>query len=342
MKQYQLHKHEDKYIPQLVDAGTVELRPDEIRIAMDAWSLNYRDLLISAFNPTVSREGLIPLSDGSGLIEAVGSNVGHLSIGQRVCPIFFHDWRTGAFEEQDVQSALGGARPGVLAEEVVIHKDSVVVIPKQISALDAATLPCAALTAWQALFVRGHLDQHSTLLIQGTGGVALFALQFAKAVNAKVILISSSDDKLKQAQQLGADVLINYRTTPEWDKEVKKVTEGVGVSHILELGGPATFPRSLNCLAAGGNILQIGVLTGFGAETNLMRLQSINGTISGISVGSREQFEDMIVFIQQHKIRPIINTIFPFSQAAEAFNYLASAQHTGKVCLTKGSCKVVI
>lgn len=336
MKQYQLHKNEDKYIPVLVEAKTEELKSEEIRIAMDAWSLNYRDLLISSLNPAISREGLVPVSDGSGLIEAVGSSVTNLRVGQRVCPIFFHDWRTGAFKEQDVQSALGGGRQGVLSERIVMHKDSVVVIPESISALDAATLPCAALTAWQALFVRGQLNKNSTLLIQGTGGVALFALQFAKAVDARVILISSSDEKLKQAKQLGADVLINYRTTPEWDSEVKKITEGVGVSHVLELGGPDTFPLSLNCLAAGGNILQIGVLTGFGAETNLMRLQSINGTISGISVGSREQFEDMIVFLQQHKIKPVINTVFPFTQAAQAFNYLASAQHTGKICLTRG------
>ena len=334
MKQYQLHKAEDKYIPILVEATAKELEVDEILIAMDAWSLNYRDLLISTLNPGISREGLVPVSDGSGLIKAVGSNVTHLRVGQRVCPIFFHDWRTGAFKEQDLQSALGGGRPGVLSEQIVIHKDSVVAIPETISALDAATLPCAALTAWQALFVRGQLNEHSTLLIQGTGGVALFALQFAKAVNAKVILISSSDVKLNQAHQLGADVLINYRTNQEWDKEVRRLTEGVGVSHVLELGGPDTFPLSLNCLAAGGNILQIGVLTGFGAETNLMRLQSINGTISGISVGSREQFENMIVFLLQHKIKPVINTVFPFTQAVEAFDYLASGQHIGKICLT--------
>jgi len=217
----------------------------------------------------------------------------------------------------------------------VIHKDSVVVIPKTMPAIDAATLPCAAVTAWQALFVRGYLNENSTLLIQGTGGVALFALQFAKAVKAKVILISSSNEKLKQAKDIGADVLINYNEIPDWDDEVRKATNGVGVTHVLELGGPQTFAKSLNCLSAGGYILQIGVLTGFGAETNLMRLQSINATICGISVGSHKQFEDMLIFLQKYGISPIVSKVYPFEKADEAFDYLSRSQHMGKVCLVK-------
>ncbi|WP_338883131.1 NAD(P)-dependent alcohol dehydrogenase [Xenorhabdus sp. TH1] len=334
MKQYQLKIHKDKYIPVMVDAKLPELEPSEIRIAMDAWSINYRDLLISAFNSDISREGLVPLSDGSGIIVEVGTNVSRLKVGQRVCPIFFHDWRTGSFKETDIQSALGGSFPGVLSEQIVIDEKSVVVIPEQFSAIEASTLPCAAVTAWQALFVRGNLNENSTVLIQGTGGVALFALQFAKAVGAKVIITSSSDQKLQFAQKLGADVLINYQKIPEWDKEVKIATEGVGATHILELGGPDTFSLSLNCLSAGGYILQIGVLTGFGAQTNLMRLQSINATICGISVGSRVHFENMIDFMIRHNIKPIIDMIFPFTEATKAYSYIASAKHTGKICIT--------
>jgi len=195
-------------------------------------------------------------------------------------------------------------------------------------------LPCAALTAWQALVVRGHLAAGDTVLVQGTGGVALFALQLATAFGARVIVVSSSDEKRERASRLGAWATVNYQTTPEWDLEVRRLTDGFGVSHILELGGPATFDRSLRALAAGGRIAQIGVFTGLGPQSNLFRLQLINGDINGINVGSGEQFAAMIEFLVTHRIQPVIDRAFSFDDAEAAYEHLASGRHFGKVVVT--------
>jgi NADPH:quinone reductase-like Zn-dependent oxidoreductase len=250
-----------------------------------------------------------------------------------VATCFFRDWISGPFHSHYV--ALGGnAVDGVLAEFVVLPEDALVAPPGHLSSVEAATLPCAAVTAWQALFVRSTLGPEDTLLVQGTGGVALFGLQFAKAVGARVIVLSSSDDKLARARTMGADILINYRSTPDWDRSVLEQTDGKGATRILELGGPDTYQRSINAIAAGGKIAQIGVLTGFSPKPDLGRLQSVNADILGITVGSREHFEAMSTFIARHQLKPVIDRTFVFDDAPAAYDYLRSARHFGKVALT--------
>ena len=229
-------------------------------------------------------------------------------------------------------SVLGGNfNDGMLAEFVVLPETALVAMPPDLSMAEAASLPCAAVTAWHALVSRGGLAAGDTLLVQGTGGVALFGLQFATAIGARVIVMSSSNDKLGRAEQLGADVLINYRTTPEWDVEVLKATDSIGATHILELGGPDTYQRSLNAVAAGGKIAQIGVLTGFGPKPNLEALQSKNADIIGVTVGSGAHFNKMNTFISIKRIAPVIDRVFAFEEAGAAYDYLRSGKHFGKV-----------
>jgi NADPH:quinone reductase-like Zn-dependent oxidoreductase len=297
-------------------------------------SLNYRDLLVLRGELGPVREGLVPVSDGAGHVVATGADVSRWRAGDRVAPAFYRDWVAGPYREAYGPSALGGGETdGVLADLVVVPENSLVRVPDSLGPEEAASLPCAALTAWQALVVRGGLAAGDTLLVQGTGGVALFGLQIASALGAKTIVLSSSDEKRERATKLGAFATVNYRTTPNWDVDVRELTDGIGVSHILELGGPDTFDRSLRALAARGHIAQIGVFTGFGPHSNLMRLQLINGTIDGINVGSAEQFEAMNAFLAEHRIRPVIDRTFSFDETQAAYDELASGRHFGKLVI---------
>jgi NADPH:quinone reductase-like Zn-dependent oxidoreductase len=229
-------------------------------------------------------------------------------------------------------SALGGATmDGVLAEYVVLPETALVPAPAHLTSIEAATLPCAAVTAWHGLIARSGMRANDTLLVQGTGGVALFGLQFAKALGARTIVLSSSDDKLDRAQALGGSILINYRTTPDWDTAVMRATEGEGATHILELGGPDTYDRSVRSVASGGKIIQIGVLTGFGPTPNLARLQSENADIIGVTVGSGVHFEDVNAFISHNALHPVVDRVFEFDQVREAYAYLKSGTHFGKI-----------
>ena len=307
--------------------------PEDVLVRIEAASLNYRDLMILRGQYGNVREGLVPLSDGAGIVAEVGKEVTRWREGDRVAPNFFRDWIDGPFRESYRSTALGGgACDGVLSELVVAPEDSLVRIPDSFDFEEAATLPCAAVTAWQALVVRGKLTPSDTVLVQGTGGVALFALQIAAVLGARVIVISSSDEKRERAAHC-AWATINYHSTPDWDVEVRKWTGGIGVSHIVELGGPGTFDRSLKSLAAGGQIAQIGVLTGHGPQFNLMRLQLMNADINGISVGSCEQFTAMNEFLIAHRIKPVIDRRFAFDEAQVAYDYLASGQHFGKIVI---------
>lgn len=308
--------------------------PGEVLVRVEAASLNYRDLLVLRGQLGDVRAGLIPLSDGAGRVVATGRSVTRWREGDRVAPIFYRDWLAGPYREAYGPAALGGGdTDGVLADLITVPEASLVRIPDELSVEEAATLPCAALTAWQALMVRGSLAAGDTLLVQGTGGVALFGLQIASALGARTIVISSSDDKRRRAEALGAFATVNYRTTPDWDVAVRELTGGLGVSHILELGGPDTFDRSLRALAAWGHIAQIGVFTGFGPRSNLIRLQQINGTIDGINVGSAEQFEAMNAFLVEHRIKPVIDRSFAFDEARAAYDELASGRHFGKLVI---------
>ncbi|MBB5206329.1 NADPH:quinone reductase-like Zn-dependent oxidoreductase [Inhella inkyongensis] len=307
------------------------LAPKEVLLRIRAASLNYRDLLLAA-DP---RDGLVPLSDASAEIAALGSDVRDWQVGDRVSPNFFPAWRNGRFSPAALSQPLGGnERDGVLREHLVIEASALVAVPEHLSHAEAATLPCAALTAWHALFERGQLQAGDTVLVQGTGGVALFGLQLAVAAGARVIVTSSSDEKLERARALGAWGLINYRRTPDWAAEALRLTEGLGVDHILELGGPSTYEQSVQAIGFGGRIAQIGVLSGFEAQPNLRPLQFNNASVNGICVGSVAQFQRMNAFISQHQIRPVIDQSFAFEDAAQAFEALRAAQHVGKLVIT--------
>ncbi len=308
---------------------------EEVLVRVRAVSLNFRDLI------TIEKERsgnlpppLVPCSDGAGEIVAIGAGVTRFKVKDRVAGIFFRDWVEGPFEMKYHECAVGGSRQGMLSEFVTIPEHAAVGIPALLSFEEAATLPCAGLTAWQALFTRGELRAGHTVLALGTGGVSIFALQLANAAGARVIVTSSSDEKLAHAKELGASATINYRTTPDWDKEVWRITEKGGVDHVVEVGGPGTLGRSMNSVAAGGHIALIGVLTGFGApDTGLFPLVARNARLDGIYVGSRAHFEALNDFLTQHRIRPVIDRVFPFTEAREAFAYLHSARHFGKVVI---------
>lgn len=310
--------------------------PGEVRVRMKAASLNYRDLIMRTGGSASGASGsIIPLSDGAGEIDAVGENVEDWSVGDRVAGTFFRDWIDGPFSSSYHSAARGGSCDGVLAESIIAPAHSLVSIPVGLDFAEAATLPCAALTAWHALMERFEsVGPGKTVLCLGTGGVSIFALQIAKAAGAHVIITSSSDEKLEAARQLGADSLVNYATHPDWDREVWRITEKRGADIVVEVGGPGTLPRSLASVAPGGAIALIGVLTGFGApEGTLFPLVSKNAELHGIYVGSRAMFERMNAFLSEHSIRPVIDSRYPFEDAATAYERIQSGKHSGKVVI---------
>ncbi len=303
----------------------------QVAIRVRAASLNYRDLILAA-NPKI--ENRVPLSDGAGEIIEIGEGVTSWKIGDRVCANFFRDWQSGRFQARYHDAALGGSVDGMLSEIAVFPAHSLVEIPEFTSYEESATLPCAALTAWCALR-RGGFVAGDSVLLQGTGGVSIFGLQFALAGGGTAIITSSSNQKLAKALEMGASHGINYRTTPDWDREVWKITQKRGVDHVLEVGGPQTLEKSLQSVASGGHIAQIGVLTGFEApQTSIFPLVSKNATLSGIYVGDTESFAAMIRFLEATKIRPVIDRVFAFDEARAAYEYLQSGAHFGKVVVS--------
>lgn len=318
----------------LHEVEPASLAPGEVRVRMEACSLNYRDLLMrSGLSASGGTDPVIPLSDGAGVIEEIGEGVTSWQIGDRVAPTFFRDWESGRFEMSYHTAARGGSCDGVLAESLVAPAHSIVRVPDYLSAAEAATLPCAALTAWHAMMERGHpVGPGDTVLCLGTGGVSIFALQIAKAVGARVILTSGSDEKRELAHRLGADETINYRETPDWDREVYRLTDKRGVDAVIEVGGPGTLEKSMNSVAAGGFISLIGVLTGFDApDASLFPLVKKNVDLQGIYVGSRAMFERMNLFLEQHQIRPVIDSTYSFETAGDAYARLKGAGHVGKI-----------
>jgi len=304
--------------------------PGQVRVRIRAASLNYRDLLV--VKGTYSRNlplPLTPLSDGAGEVVEVGPGATRFAVGARVAGIFMQTWLEGALTDAKGKSALGGAIDGVLAEQVVFHEDGLVAVPDHLSFEEAATLPCAAVTAWNALIEAG-LKAGDTVLTLGTGGVSLFALQFARLAGARVHITSGSDDKLERAKRLGASDGINYKTTPEWDKKVRELTGGVGVDHVVEVGGAGTLPRSLRAVRTGGHVALIGVLSG-GGEVNPMPVLMKAVRLQGVFVGSRAMFEAMNRAIVEHKMRPVIDKVFPFAEVHAAYRHLESGAHFGKV-----------
>ncbi len=307
----------------------------DVLVRVRAVSLNYRDLLtVKQERPGNLPAPFVPCSDGAGEVVSVGSAVTGWKVGDRVAGIFFSDWLGGPFDLKYHKKALGGSAPGMLSEYVVLPEHALVAVPDHLSFEEAACLPCAAVTAWQALFTRGGLETGRSVLVLGTGGVSIFALQLASAVGARVIVTSSSDVKLKRAQALGAVGIVNYRATPDWDKEVWKLTDKTGVDHVVEVGGPGTLEKSMASVSAGGQIALIGVLTGFGPPPSLFPLVARNARIDGIYVGSRQDFESLNAFLTRHQIKPIIDRTFQFEDARSAFEHMASGAHFGKVAIT--------
>jgi len=334
MRLYRIRKHEGVFRLNLEHQSPLPPGPGQIAVRVGAVSLNYRDLLVLRGKYGGDPEGLVPVSDAAGEIIAIGEGVTRFKVGDRVASCFFQNWEDGPASAEAGKSALGGAIHGVLAEEILLSEEGAIPVPAHLSDAEAATLPCAGVTAWNGLFTRGKLHPGQTVLLLGTGGVSIFGLQFAVAAGAHVIVTSSSDEKLVRAKELGAAGLLNYRTHPEWDEEVLRLTQNRGVDQVLEVGGVGTLARSLDSLNYNGHIALIGVLTGIGGPgVNPFPLAMKNGTLSGIYVGSRKNFETMNTFIIRHRIHPVIDRVFPFDEAPEAYRYLESAAHFGKVVI---------
>ncbi|HYV39525.1 MAG TPA: NAD(P)-dependent alcohol dehydrogenase [Gemmataceae bacterium] len=307
--------------------------PGQVLLKMLAYSLNYRDLLVvkGLYNSKLKLP-FTPLSDGVGKVAAIGDGVRRVKVGDRVCPLFMQQWLEGQVTDAKSRSALGGGGDGVLAEYAVFHEDGVIPVPAHLSDPEAATLPCAGLTAWHALVTEGKLTAGDVVLTQGTGGVSLFALQFARLVGARVIATSSSEIKLARALHLGASDGINYKTTPEWGDKARELSGGTGVDHVIEVGGAGTIGQSLRAVRANGRISLIGILSGTGAF-NLTSILMRNLCIQGIFVGSREMFEAMNKAIALHRMHPVIDRVFDFSEVPDAFRHMESATHIGKICI---------
>jgi NADPH:quinone reductase-like Zn-dependent oxidoreductase len=309
--------------------------PGQVLVRVRATALNYRDLLVATGRyGTVGTLPLIPLSDGAGEIVAVGEGVTRWQPGDRVAGTFFQNWRSGAIQREVFESALGAALNGMLAEYVILSAEGVIAIPPHLDFAEAATLPCAALTAWHALVSDGKLAAGQTVVLLGTGGVSIFALQFAKLHGARVIITSSSDEKLARARSLGADETINYRATPDWEKEVFRLTGKAGADHVVEVGGTDTFPRSLRAAAMGGTVSVIGGVSGFTSEVALRDILGKSLLIRGIFVGNRDMFAAMNRAISQHRLKPVIDRAFAFAEAPAAYGYQESGGHFGKVVIT--------
>jgi NADPH:quinone reductase-like Zn-dependent oxidoreductase len=301
---------------------------------MRAFSLNYRDLMVikGIYNPK-QRLPLVPLSDGVGQVIAVGEGVTRVKTGDRVAGIFMQKWQSGEITEDKARSSLGAQLEGVLAEYTVLHEDGVIHVPEHLTDEEAAALPCAGVTAWHALITEGRIGPGDTVLILGTGGVSLFGLQFARMAGARVLATSSSDAKLQRVKQLGAADGINYKKTPDWDKAVRALTGGVGVDHVVEVGGAGTLAQSLRAVRMGGRISLIGVLADGSGQVSPLPILMKNVRVQGIYVGSREMFQAMNRAITLHQMRPVVDRVFGFREVHEALRYMASGAHFGKICI---------
>jgi NADPH:quinone reductase-like Zn-dependent oxidoreductase len=319
----------------LTERPTPEPGAWQVLVKMHAWSLNYRDLMTitGRYNPRLKLPQ-IPLSDGAGEVITVGSEVKSVKTGDRVANTFFEGWVSGKVSDDKAKTALGAGRDGVLAEYVVLHEDGVIPVPAHLTYAEAATLPCAGLTAWNALVAEGKINAGDTILTLGTGGVSIFALQFGLLNGAQVIITSSSDEKLARARQLGASHTVNYKQHPDWGKEIRKLTGGRGVDLVVELGGAGTFNQSAIAVRRGGHISLIGVLAP-GSDINIVSILMNSIRVQGIFVGSREIFSAMNAAIELHNLHPIIDRTFGFEKVREAFELMESGRHFGKICISR-------
>lgn len=307
---------------------------NEVLVRVRATALNRRDLsILESQYGGEDRNGLVPLSDGAGEVIALGPGVTRFQLGDRVAGTFFASWVDGRRSAATNASARGGAIDGMLSEMVVSHEDGLVSVPEHLTFEEAATLPCAAVTAWNALFTHGQLQPDDFVLLEGTGGVSIFGLQFSGAAGARPIITSSSDAKLERARELGAFGTVNYQTNPDWQEEVRSLTGNAGVSHVLEVGGRETLPRAVQTVGFGGHIALIGGLSGSARSLPIGSFIGLGASVTAIYVGSRADFEAMNDFISEYQLRPIIDRVFSFEEAHAAYEYMASESHLGKIVI---------
>ncbi len=321
----------------LVDEAATRPGPGQVRLKVRAASLNFRDLmLLRGGYPVSTQAPLVPGSDGVGHVVEIGEGVTRFQVGDRVATSFFPDWVDGPMSFPGIVTALGGGGVGTLAEEIVLSEQALIKSPAHLDDVEAATLTCAGTTAWHALFETGAVKPGSTVLLLGTGGVSIWALQLAKAAGARVIITSSSDAKLEKARALGADDTINYTRVPEWSAEVRRLTGGNGVDVVLEVGGEKTLAQSLQSVRMQGTVCIIGAVSGNGA-TIAPRSLIVGATrVQGVYVGSRRMHESLARFVEVAKIRPVVDRIFAGDDAQNAYRYFETGSHFGKVTLRFG------
>lgn len=318
------------------DVALPPLGPREVRVRTAAVALNYRDIaMISGKSIDRPARAYIPFSDACGIVEAVGDGVTRWQPGDRVCSLFFPEWIAGALSPES-RRPLGAARDGVGQTAFIAAEQALVAAPPHLSAIEAATLPCAGLTAWNAVMHSGAAQPGSVVLVQGTGGVSLFALQFAKMAGAAVLVTSSSDAKLQQACMLGADGGVNYRDDPEWSVRALSMTDGRGVDLVIEVGGADTFAESLKAIRLGGAISVVGMLSGAVEPIDIRHIYGKNARIRGITVGSREMFEAMNRALVQHQMHPVVGHVLPWEEADAAMQAMQRGDLVGKIVLDFG------
>jgi NADPH:quinone reductase-like Zn-dependent oxidoreductase len=335
MKVFEIHENFGIDNLKMVERPDPTPGPGQVLLRMRAVSLNFRDLLTvtGLYNPRQPLP-LIPCSDGVGEVIGVGEGVSRVEVGDSVATLFHQRWFAGPPTVDKLRSTLGGPLDGALADLMVLGEDGVIPVPEHLSDVEGATLPCAGLTAWTALAGDSELGAGGSVLVQGTGGVSIFALQFAQLMGARVIVTSSSDEKLARAGELGAWKQINYVDDAGWGKTVKRgLTRGEGVDHVVEVGGAGTLDQSLKAVRVGGMVTVIGVLSGVAAELNILPILMQGLRLQGILVGSREGFEAMNRAISVHQMRPAVDRVFPYAESSDAFRYMQSGAHFGKICI---------
>ncbi|QNK62339.1 NAD(P)-dependent alcohol dehydrogenase [Pedobacter sp. PAMC26386] len=320
----------------LVEKDYPKLLPREVLVKIKAVSLNFRDLLVvKGFGNWKPPIGRIPLSDGVGTVVETGTEVTAFQTNDRVAGLFLPGWIEGKITPEKLLNSLGGKlRDGLLQEYAVFNENELISVPAFLSNEEAATLPCAALTAWHGLIEAGQIKPGNTVLIQGTGGVSLFSAQFALMAGAEVILLSGSEEKLEHTKQLGVKHLINYKKVPDWEKEVLEMTSGIGVNHVVEVVGSSHINKSIDVVAVDGTIAVIGLIDGLSGEINTAKIMSKQIRLQGIEVGSKSMFTRMNKAIAVNKMHPVIDQVYSFEQAREALTSLEQASHFGKVCLS--------
>ena len=334
MKQWQISAFGLEFL-NLIEKDSTPPGPGQVQVGIRAISLNYRDLMVvqGRYNPRLAMPR-VPCSDGAGEVLAVGPGVTQWKPGDRVAGIFMQQWFAGPPLAAYAKSALGGDIDGMLATEITLPESGLVRIPGHLSYQEAATLPCAAVTAWNALFTAADTQPGHTVLILGTGGVSIFALQFAKMAGARVLGTSSSDEKLERAKTLGLDAGFNYRTNPDWEKWAHEQTSGEGVDLVIDIGGAGILPRAFRALRHGGTVAQIGVLAGASDTLDVRPILSKQLKIHGIYVGSRANFTAMNKAIAQSQLKPVIDSVFPFDEAPAALHHMEAAGHFGKIVIS--------